>query len=99
MTRRALRSSATLVTCLLTACATPPQPTSSSIRELDASAAILARAAQIPGAVVRVVAYRLDGRGPRIAINPDSLVHAASTMKIPVMIALAQRAEIGRAHV
>ena len=67
--------------------------TTSSIRELDASAAIEARTARTEGAVVRVVAYRLDGTGPRIVIRGDSLVHAASTMKVPVLIALAQRAD------
>ena len=59
------------------------------------AAAISARAERTPGAVVRVVAARLDGRGPRIAIRADSLVHAASTMKVPVMIALAQAADRG----
>ena len=59
------------------------------------AAAISARAERTPGAVVRVVAARLDGRGPRIAIQADSLVHAASTMKVPVMIALAQAADRG----
>lgn len=98
MTRRALLSYPILVTALLTACAAPPHSANSSIRELDASVAVLARAAQTAGAVVRVVAYRLDGRGPRIAINPDSLVHAASTMKVPVMIALAQRSDRGLLH-
>lgn len=51
--------------------------------------------AQTGGAVVRVVAYRLDNNGPRIELRGDSLVHAASTMKVPVMIALAQRADRG----
>ncbi len=81
-----------------TACAPHRAPTNSSIRELDASAAIEARAAQTDGAVVRVAAYRLDGTGPRIAVRADSLVHAASTMKVPVLIALAQRADQGRLH-
>jgi beta-lactamase class A len=72
-----------------------PRQTNSSIRELDASAAIEARIQQTAGAVARVVAYRLDGKGPRISLRPDSLVHAASTMKVPVLIALAQRADRG----
>ena len=80
-------------------CAQPAaQPSPSfrpSSRELDASAAIAARVARTPEAVARVVAYRLDGRGPRISILGDSLVHAASTMKVPVLIALAQRADRG----
>jgi beta-lactamase class A len=78
---------------LLTACAATPRGTSPSIREMDATAAILARAARTSGATVRVVARRLDGSGPRIELLGDSLVHAASTMKVPVMIALAQRAD------
>ena len=71
------------------------RPPNSTIREIDATAAIEARAAQTEGEVVRVVAYRLDGKGPRIELRGDSLVHAASTMKVPVMIALAQRADRG----
>jgi len=63
--------------------------------EESVAAAINARAARTPGAVVRVIAARLDGRGPRIAIHADSLVHAASTMKVPVMIALAQADDRG----
>lgn len=59
------------------------------------TAAILRRAAATPGAVIRVEAFRLDGNGPHVSINGDSLVHAASTMKVPVLIALAQRADRG----
>ncbi len=81
---------------LAVACAHRSTATNPSIRELDATAAIEVRAARTPGAVVRVSAYRLDGRGLRIAILADSLVHAASTMKVPVMIALARRAEQGQ---
>ena len=77
------------------ACTPHRRPATSSIRELDASATIEARAAQTEGAVVRVVAYRFDGSGRRIVIRGDSLVHAASTMKVPVLIALAQRADRG----
>jgi beta-lactamase class A len=79
----------------LTACTPRPIQPVPTIRENDATAAISARVARTPGAVVRVVAYRLDGVGPRIAILPDSLVHAASTMKVPVLVALAQRADRG----
>ena len=85
-----LASLASLVACV------PHNPTTSTIRDLDASAAIEARATQLNGAVVRVMAFRLDGKGPRIAINSDSVVHAASTMKVPVLIALAQRADRGQ---
>ena len=84
------------VACIILfgACAAHRASTS-TIREIDATAAIEARAAQTEGAVVRVVAYRLDGKGLRIELHGDSLVHAASTMKVPVMIALAQRADRG----
>lgn len=77
------------------ACTPHHAPTTSSIRELDASAIIEARIAQSEGAIVRVAAYRLDGTGRRIVVRGDSLVHAASTMKVPVLIALAQRADRG----
>ncbi len=77
------------------AACTTHRATNSSIREIDATMAIEARAAQTSGAIVRVVAYRLDGSGARISLRGDSLVHAASTMKVPVLIALAQRADRG----
>ena len=57
------------------------------------TSAIEARARATAGAVIRVTAFRLDQRGPRVAINEDSVVHAASTMKVPVLIALAQAAD------
>jgi beta-lactamase class A len=91
---RAIRYTVALLP-LLAGCAAHTR-TNSTIRELDATAAIAARIAQTPGAIGRVVAYRLDGSGPRIALNADSLVHAASTMKVPVLIALAQRADRGQ---
>jgi beta-lactamase class A len=75
-----------------TACArhtVPPQAAT------DVHTSIAHRVAQTPGAIARVVAFRLDGRGPRITILADSLVHAASTMKVPVLIELARRADRG----
>ncbi len=84
-----------LVSCLAIVSCAPRGAPNSSIRELDATAAIEARAAQTDGATIRVVAYRLDGKGQRITIRGDSLVHAASTMKVPVLIALAQAADRG----
>lgn len=92
-TSRALATTA--LASLLCGCAARSHEPNPSIRELDATPRIQARIARTPGAVVRVVAHRLDGVGPRIAILPDSLVHAASTMKVPVMIDLAQRADRG----
>ena len=84
----------TATTLMLAGCAGRiTNPTGAA--EESVAAAINARAARTPGAVVRVIAARLDGRGPRIAIHADSLVHAASTMKVPVMIALAQADDRG----
>lgn len=80
---------------LLAACAARPAGSAPEVASGDPVAAIMARASRTDGATVRVVAARLDGRGPRILINADSLVHAASTMKVPVMIALAQASDRG----
>ena len=82
------------LTLLLASCSGRAGGTTATGR-LSLTDAINARAARTPGATIRVVAARLDGRGPRVAINADSLVHAASTMKVPVMIALAQAADRG----
>jgi len=78
-------------------CATrsPGAETAAPARSADATAAIAARVSQTDGAIVRVAAWRLDGRGARIVINGDSLVHAASTMKVPVLIELAHEADRG----
>lgn len=75
------------------ACARLTRPAPSATSKAQLSEAIRARVAQTEGAVVRVIAVRVDERAPRIALNADSLVHAASTMKVPVMIALAQEAD------
>jgi beta-lactamase class A len=48
-------------------------------------AALDARIAQLPGAVVGVAFHDL-GSNVQLNINGDSLFHAASTMKVPVMI-------------
>ncbi|MCC7055557.1 MAG: serine hydrolase [Gemmatimonadaceae bacterium] len=85
-----------LAITLATGCATnPPRGASPAPPPADPIPAIEARAAATPGAVVRLAAWRLDGRGPRLLLRADSLVHAASTMKVPVMITLAQRADRG----
>src|SRR6516225_1495823 len=46
------------------------------------------------GAEVAVVVR--DGQGTRLAIDPDKEFHAASTMKVPVMIELFRRADAGK---
>ena len=46
---------------------------------------IVARIADVPGATVGVVFSEVGG-GAAVFVNPDSVFHAASTMKVPVMI-------------
>ena len=56
--------------------------------------AITTRIAASPGAVVGLSFEDLQ-TGERVAINPDTVFHAASTMKIPVMIEVLRRAKQG----
>jgi beta-lactamase class A len=56
--------------------------------------AILARVAATPGATV-AVSYRDIQSGESLDINADSVFHAASTMKIPVMIEVLRRSQLG----
>ena len=93
--RPAIALGAAAILTLLGACAARPKQVAANVRATAAIALIRARASQTDGAVIRVAAWRLDGRGPRILINGDSLVHAASTMKVPVMIELAREADRG----
>jgi beta-lactamase class A len=46
---------------------------------------VIARISQVPGATAGVVFAEVGG-GTRFSVNPDSVFHAASTMKVPVMI-------------
>jgi beta-lactamase class A len=55
---------------------------------LDAARAEITRIVALSGAEVSVVYHPLAGKGDEIAINPDTVYHAASTMKVPVMIEL-----------
>ena len=56
--------------------------------------AIRARIAELPGARV-AVAYRHLGREDSLFLGADTSYHAASTMKVPVMIALFQKIDAG----
>ena len=56
--------------------------------------AVAARITQTPGAIVGVFFVDLQN-GNRLSLNADSVFHAASTMKIPVMIEVLRRAEQG----
>jgi beta-lactamase class A len=53
------------------------------------------RIAQVPGAEVAVL-YRRQSDGDSLAINADTIYHAASTMKVPVMIELFHAVDAGR---
>ena len=55
---------------------------------------ILVRIGQSPGATVAVSYLDLE-TGESVSINEDSVFHAASTMKIPVMIEVLRRAQVG----
>jgi beta-lactamase class A len=56
---------------------------------------VISRVNQVPGATVGVV-FREVGGGSAIYLNPDSVFHAASTMKVPVMIEYFRGIDAGR---
>lgn len=92
-----------------TACATsaargaqPPQASGArdapaSIPSTTAQLAdrLRARIAAVPGARV-AVAYQSLGRSDSAYVDADSVFHAASTMKVPVMIEIMRRVDDGR---
>jgi beta-lactamase class A len=53
--------------------------------------------ALVEGREVGLALLPLDGRGA-VMIEPDKVFHAASTMKVPVMIELFRQAEAGQLH-
>src|SRR5215217_1780725 len=57
-------------------------------------ASIGRRIREVKGAVVGV-AFRDLATGDTLFINPDESFHAASTMKVPVMIELFRRIDVG----
>ena len=56
---------------------------------------VASRIAEVPGAVVGVVFAEVGG-GAAFSINPDTIFHAASTMKLPVMIEYFRGIDAGR---
>lgn len=56
--------------------------------------AIAARIATTPGAIV-AVSYRDLQTGEKLDLSADTVFHAASTMKVPVMIEVLRRAQLG----
>ena len=88
---------ATLFTCaLLLAAMMRPAADGNPMRTTDDLAAAIEKlCARYPGATV-AVALRDDQTGIRLDRNADRLFHAASTMKVPVMIEVYRQAEQGR---
>lgn len=70
-------------------------PSGTSVRSHPLADTLQQLIAQHPGTLV-AVAVRDPTTGTRIDINADSLVHAASTMKVPVMVEVFRQAEAGR---
>jgi beta-lactamase class A len=56
---------------------------------------VVSRINEVPGATVGVVFAEVGG-GAAVYVNPDSVFHAASTMKVPVMIEYFRALESGR---
>jgi beta-lactamase class A len=73
----------------LTVLAASSMPDSAALRD-----SILTRVSQSPGATVAVSYLDLE-TGESVSINEDSVFHAASTMKVPVMIEVLKRAQSG----
>lgn len=67
-------------------------PTTSTAPATGIRQQIEARVARVPNALVGV-AYIDLARGDTIFINADSIMHAASTMKVPVMLRLYREAD------
>jgi len=75
--------------------ALPAARASAASRRLEAARPEIERLIQASGAFVAVAARTLDGGEP-LLIRPDDSFHAASTMKVPVMIELFAQARAGR---
>lgn len=81
-----------LALLLLAACRTPGAVPPDRTAAL--TAALERLAAQHPDALL-AVAVRDPATGTTVDLNADTLLHAASTMKVPVMIEVYRRAEAG----
>ncbi len=81
---------------LLPMSTTNAQESSALTREADQIAnRMTARIAQLPGAEVAVVVQDL-GSTRRVEINANTVFHAASTMKVPVLVDLMREVDAGR---
>ena len=89
---RLLLSTATLVCCLI--CYPRSSPVvASAPNDLKSKIDELVRAS---GAETVAVAYYDLATGAELLINPDETFHAASTMKVPVMMEIFRQAAIGK---
>lgn len=89
------RTSALLAGAVLLAGCALLHPSTAPTSLPSLRARIDARAARAPGTLVEV-AFRDLGTGDTLFIHADSLVHAASTMKLPVMMRLFRESDAGR---
>lgn len=87
----ALRSSVTL----LSLCLPWPVAMAQRVDVATVRAQLIARIAQVPGAQVGISVQDLASNR-RLNINGDTVMHAASTMKVPVLFALFREFERGR---
>ena len=78
------------------ALASPAPPVAAHSADDSLAARVERRIAEVPGAVVGL-AFRDLGRDDAFDVASDSVFHAASTMKVPVMIELIRQAEAGSA--
>jgi beta-lactamase class A len=85
---------APLMLAAVTTVTAPIRPTATGAPSDSLRAAIERRIAEVPGAVV-AVAWRDPSTGDSLDIAGDTVFHAASTMKVPVMIELLRRHEAG----
>ena len=86
--QKAVVSASGMIPLVLVLALSWQQPTDSLRRQIDT------RIAAVPGAIVGVAFRDLD-RGDSLDINADDSFHAASTMKVPVMIELFRQTERG----
>lgn len=84
----------TLVTCAALLCVTPRTVLTQS-SAAAARAQLAERISRTPGAIVGI-SVREVGTDRALAIQGDSVFHAASTMKVPVLFALFREFETGR---
>ena len=73
---------------------TPPNPSTGAIEALEAEVRAIARRAAGDTAEV-AVAFRDLQTGDSLLIGAHTVMHAASTMKVPVMVELFRRADAG----